>query len=119
MNVFEYAARCEQGWEKGLKEMGNYKRKTTFYADLSMAECYGKDEVKDTYRRVMKSWIDDVEYITEFILCLNHKAWEWYGRKNREMSELYSTLYEEGRDKFYEKYEGDEKACDYFFKVMD
>lgn len=57
MNIFEYAARAERAWEMQMQELSGYERKTTFYSDLSIADCFGIDAVKDTYRRVLKEWI--------------------------------------------------------------
>ena len=39
MKVTEYAATTEKKWELNLMDMGEYKRKFTFYSDLSIAEC--------------------------------------------------------------------------------
>lgn len=118
-NVFEYAATCERKFEMALSDCGNYKRKTTFYSDLSIAEWYGAKDVIDTYRRVMKEWLDNIEYITEFVLCLNWKCWEHHGKNNMTMSQMYSELYYKSVDKALEHYKGDRKALDYYYEVTD
>ena len=56
MNVFEYSARCERMFENFLNDVGK-ERKTTFFADLSIAECYGVKSVIDTYKNVMRSYM--------------------------------------------------------------
>lgn len=43
MNIFEYAYQNEVMFEKQCAEIG-YKRQTTFYSDLSIAEAYGIKE---------------------------------------------------------------------------
>lgn len=122
MNIFEYAARAERAWEMQMQELSGYERKTTFYSDLSIADCFGIDAVKDTYRRVLKEWIHDIEYITEFALCLNHKSWEhasYKGDAHKQLSELYAELWYEISDKIHEHYKDNEEALDYFFQVTD
>lgn len=119
MNVFQYAAICEKNFENNLSEMGNYQRKTTFYSDLSIADYYGVNEVKDTYNRVMKSWIDDITYITEFVMSLNHKSWEMNARHNGIMTKLYSELYYKAYNTVVEHYKDDEENLHYFFSALD
>lgn len=120
MNIFEYAARCEAAFENYLLNASGYKRKTTFYSDLSIAEvCGGEKAIRDTYRRVMKHWIDDIEYITEFVMAINIKSWEHYERGNTELSQLYSNLYHESYEKVAGHYENNEKAISYFWSTLD
>ena len=73
-NVFEYASNEERLFGANLERTG-YKRLTIFYSDLSIAEWYGKDSIKETYETVRKEWIDDYKYFTEFVMCLNWKSW--------------------------------------------
>ena len=120
MNVFQYAATCEANFEANLAEVGNYKRFTTFYYDLSIAEFSGGAKaVKDTFKNVVKSWLNDYKYFTEFVLSLNYKSWEWNARRNGEFVELYSELFYKAKDLFYNHYEGNEEANEYFFEVTD
>lgn len=124
MNIFVYAAREERMFENILEENGmGYKRITTFYSDLSIAEVYGANSIKDTFKRVCKHWIGDYKYFTEFVLCLNYKSWEWHSRGNEGLMELYSKLYYQARDKFYDYYgesgKNDEEALHYYFEVTD
>ena len=119
MNILEYAARAERAWEMQMQDLSGYKRKTTFYSDLSIAECYGVDAIKDTYNRVVKEWMGNIEYITEFAICLNHKSWEHHARHNDNLVKLYAELWYEIKDKIYEHYDGNQDALDYFFEVTD
>lgn len=122
MNVLEYAARAERAWEMLMQELSGYERKTTFYSDLSIADCFGTDAVKDTYNRVLKEWMHNIEYITEFALCVNHKSWEhasYTDDAHKQLGELYAELWYEISDKIHEYYKDDEKALDYFFQVTD
>lgn len=113
MNVFEYAAREEKLFE------ANYRgeRKTTFYSDLSIAEyvSYTKG-VRDTYNQVVKSWLTNVEYFTEFVCCLNHKIWEHF-KKDDVLSDLYSELYFKAVALAFNTYKG--KELEYYMIMTD
>lgn len=117
--IFKHAAANEAAFESYWNGLG-HERKTTFFSDLSIAECYGEDGIRDTYDRVMKSWIDNLVFITEFIVCLGLKASQWAGRNDGDsIQTLYSGLYYLATDAFYDHYEGNEEACDYFFQMTD
>ncbi|ENI9073036.1 hypothetical protein ABZ143_002832 [Listeria monocytogenes] len=57
-------------------EMNGYEPKTTFWTDFSIADMFGFEGVKDTYNRAKESWQDNIEYMTEFAMVLNHKSWQ-------------------------------------------
>ena len=119
MSVYEYANVCTKMFEANLGNVGNYRRRTTFYADLSIAEYYGEANVKDTYNRVMKEWLDNIEYITEFVLCLNWKCWEHHDRDNHGLAVLYHDLYYKSVDEVMEHYKNDQKALLYYYEITD
>lgn len=117
--VFDYAAICEGLMERQLNYNG-HERKTTFMSDLSIGEwCEGMLGVLDTWKRVMMYWKDDVVYMSEFVLCVNWKAWEHHGRSNNEWARFYSFLYEYTRDIMYDYYEGDEEKTSYMYNYLD
>ena len=133
MNIFQYAFMCEENWKQNMSEMTDYEPFTTFFSDLSIAEaCEGLKGVKETYYNVVKHWLNDYKYFTEFVVCLNHKSWEMDARiKQRQTWEfisaenldklmrLYADLYEKAVEAFHKKYEGNEEAESYFFNVTD
>ena len=119
MSVYEYANVCTKMFEANLGNVGNYRRRTTFYADLSIAEYYVEANVKDTYNRVMKEWLDNIEYITEFVLCLNWKCWEHHDRDNHGLAVLYHDLYYKAVDEVMEHYKNDQKALLYYYEITD
>ena len=117
-NPLTFGAVEEGCFEKNVEDTG-YTRKTTFYSDLSIAEwCDYIAGAKDTHKRVMKDWINDYVYITEYIMCLNHKCWEWY-EKDDELSNTYRKLYEEAYYKAQEHFEGNQEALRYMFQTLD
>lgn len=116
--IITFAAMKETAWERMEREEFGYERKTTFYSDLTIADVFGVDAVQDTYDRVIKEWMDNIEYITEFCLCVNHKSWEHF-EDDKELSKLYSDLYYDLKYKIYEHYDGNQEAIDYFFNITD
>lgn len=121
MNIFAYAAREEKIFENMLAENGsNYERKHTFFSDLAIAECYGLSAIKDTHKRVMKSWLNDVKAITEYVLSLNYKAWRFNEVDGKEyLVKLYSNLYYETYDEVLNHYEGKDDELSYIFNTLD
>ena len=115
-DVFTYAAYNEYMFERVMMECG-HERLTTFFSDLSIAEwCEQESGVRDTYERVMKEWISNIEYITEFSICLNHKIWQHY-EHNDELAKLYNDLWAAADAWAVENLTGDELA--YFYNTTD
>ena len=118
-NVFSYGATSEHCMEIHLAETGK-ERKTTFMHDLSIGEwCEGKFGVVDTCYRAMKEWKDYEDYMAEFVLCVNWKAWEHHARGNKEWCKFYSLLYEFVRDLVYEYYEDNSEKTAYVYNYLD
>lgn len=118
--IFSLAFASEAAWEKNVRNMSGYKRKTTFFSDLAIAEMIGGEKaVKDTYNSIMKEWINNIEYITEFVLILNHKCWMFYDAGMMDVSKLYHDLYYESYNRVAEHFDGNNEAISYFFKTLD
>lgn len=115
-NALQYGA-CEERIIENIFAETGYERKSTFFSDLSIAEWYGIKDVEDTINRVVKSWFDDVEMFTEFVMCVNHKSWEHYQRGNTELARLYSEKFYELQDMVYEKW--DSEAQQYYYRITD
>ena len=89
---------------------------STFFADLSIAECFGEKELKDTYKKILEHWKYDIKYITEFSMCLNHKIWQ-LRHIDKKMSLIYDELWKKSID-FVEKTYKD-KDLEYFYEITD
>ena len=98
------------------REIG-YEQKTTFWMDFSIADNFGLDAVRDTYSRAFKMWKGSVIYLTELVLVLNRKCWQWNDEGNAELSDLYSDLFYKTQAYAYETLKGDE--LDYFWRTTD
>lgn len=76
----------------------DYECKTTFWEDFTIAERFGAEAVRDTYKRARMEWERDRVYGTELSMILNHKCWYWYEEQNTKLSQLYAELWEEYHD---------------------
>ena len=90
---------------------------TTFWQDFRIADAFGVDAVKDTYKRAFKEWKKDYRYLTDLVIALNHSCWYWYENGNHELSELYSDLYYEAHDYACKHLKGAEMR--YYFEKTD
>ena len=99
-----------------IEEMTGYKPITTFYTDFSIADKFGVEAIKDTYKRVFQEWKHDYKYITELAMVLNWKLWRWYG-KNDELSMLYDSLWKETDGWCIDNLKG--KELEYYYKTTD
>ena len=99
-----------------IKEMTGYEPKTTFYTDFSIADNFGVEAIRDTYKRSFEHYKDDYVYLTELIMALNWKIWEHY-EKNDKFAEVYDELWREADEYAVENLKDDELS--YFFTTTD
>ena len=99
---------------------------TTFMMDYAIADRFGLDAVRDTYRRAFDAWKDDVRYMADMVIVLNQRCWMWYaeyekGGKERakEFSELYAELYHRANDYCYGRWEYGTEEAEYYFRMTD
>ena len=93
-----------------------YEAKTTFWEDFSIADRFGIDAVRDTYKRAFKEWKDNYEYLTELVLVLNHKIWQYY-EEYPALADVYNELWEQADNYACENLKGEE--LDYFYQTTD
>ena len=99
-----------------IEEMTGYKPITTFYTDFSIADNFGIESIKDTYKRAFNEWKDDYKYLTELIMVLNWKIFEHY-EKNNKYAELYDKLWKETDEYAMDHLKNEE--MDYFLSTTD
>jgi hypothetical protein len=100
-----------------VKSIMGYELKTTFWGDFTVADAFGEDAIKDTYKQSFTYWKNDVEYVTELAMVLNWKCWQHWEQGNHELGELYHDLYFEVRNWCYENLKGDD--LQYYFETTD
>lgn len=91
----------------------------TFWEDFTIAEAFGVNAVKDTFKRAFLNWKDDIYMATALTVTVNHKRWQRHANKNTELTELYSNYYYKCFDYILEdgRYEADELK--YFLRIID
>lgn len=94
----------------------DYECKTTFWQDFTIADRFGKSAIVDTFRRAFGEWKDNYVYLTELVMVLNHKIWQWY-EKNEFIAGIYNTLYEQANEYAWNNLQGEELT--YFYTTTD
>ena len=93
-----------------------YEMTTTFMMDFSIADKFGIGAIKDTYKRAFEEWKDSYVYLTELVIVLNLKIWEWY-EKNEDVAKVYNSLWEEADAYACDNLKGDELS--FFYRITD
>lgn len=116
-HILHYPISSEKWFKGALEHVGSpYKVQTTFFADLSIAECFGQNAVNDTYKSVLKEYGNNITYMTEFVLCLNHKIWQLY-ELDAPMAKLYDELWRKCIDFVTSHFKGKDLA--YYYEITD
>lgn len=121
-NAMTYAA----GMEEWVKKNYPSEMKYTFTADFARIDwLMGIKGVLETYELVKQGWLDNYKAFTEAVVSINMMSWAHYQLKRQGFAgrdtfiKLYSELYHQASNDFYEKYKGNEEATDYFFRMTD
>lgn len=109
----------------GMAEEIGYEPKTTFWQDFSIADLCGPRSITDTFKRAFNEWREDVEYIAELALVLNHKGCFYYVAAEQHdrdkyldaLAQTYFAMYHAVNDYAREYFTGDD--AEYYFKVTD
>ena len=113
-------------WVKSYFKSLNYYLLTDTALFLASLEFDGGIEgVRKKYAELESRYIKDYKLFTDFVLQVNMLSWAhdklrdegFAGRE--EWIELYSNLYYQARDLFYDTWENDDIACDYYFEKTD
>ena len=91
--------------------------KTTFWSDFSIADRFGVNAIKDTYRRAFEEWKTNAVYVTELVIVLNHKIWQHYEAGNEKYAKLYDTLWRKADNWCVENLKGEDLS--YFYETTD
>lgn len=92
------------------------REETTFWEDFTIADHFGLAAIKDTFDRAFLEWKGNYKYLTELVMVLNHKIWQFYG-KNSQYAELYNTLWEKADEYAVGNLKGEE--LNFFYHVTD
>ena len=115
-SIMKQVQEIELSFEQEDIFMEDYEFKTTFWQDFTIADKFGIKAIKDTYKRAFNEWKDNYIYLTELVLVLNWKIWDWY-EKDEEVAKVYNDLWEKT-----DKYALDnlqENELNYFINTTD
>lgn len=105
-------------WKEFMKEECGYDTISTFWEDFSIAEPYGESAVIDTFDRAFNEWKHDYMMLTELVMVLNHKLWQ-FGEDNPDnpYALLYNDLWTKADTYAMEHLKGSD--LEYFLEVTD
>lgn len=89
---------------------------TSFWNDFTIADAFGIDAIRETFERAFDSWKHDYRYLTNLVLTLNYKSWD-FAETNEDIAEVYVELYERASAYAVETLKG--KEFDYYFSITD
>ena len=89
----------------------------TFWQDFTIADNFGINAIQDTYNRAFNEWKNDYKMLTELVIVLNHKIWQYYELQNEQFTNLYNTLWEQADSYACNNLKGKELA--YFYDTTD
>lgn len=90
---------------------------TTFWSDFSIADRFGISAIKDTFNRAFKEWKNDTVYLTELVIVLNLKLWDFYEKGNMTVAKVYNDLWGKADSYAMDNLKGDDLK--YFLKKTD
>jgi hypothetical protein len=93
-----------------------YKMTTTFWEDFTIADMFGKEAIRDTFKRAFREWKNDYVYLTELVIVLNHKILQHYIHRDG-YSGLYNELWLEADRYACDNLKGEE--YDFYRRVTD
>ncbi len=99
--------------EEDINERGY---ETSFYKDFSIADNFGTSAIEDTFNRAFEEWKSNYKYLTELVIVLNHKMWDW-APKNKARGKQYENLWHKAAAYAEENLKGDE--LDYYYRETD
>ena len=121
MNVYQKSQIVGEQFKLYFINIGSsYVPFTTYASDFILAEIEGSAGVIKTAKDAWNNWKTDYKWATEIIMTINFLAWFHYDVDvNLSLSELYSELYYKYMDLYYEQFEGNSEATEYFFEMTD
>ena len=99
-----------------IEALTGYKPITTFWMDFSIADKFGTEAVKDTYKRAFTEWKGNYQYLTELVMVLNWKIWQYY-ESNDNLARIYNDLWEQADCYACDNLKGEE--LEYFYRTTD
>ena len=95
--------------------------KINFWYKFNAAEMEGTKGIRTCAKNLFEEWKDDVIKVTDLVMCINHKSWDWNDKNNSQLMELYADLYYKYYNKALDYFEeqGNKDAVNYFLRTLD
>lgn len=87
-----------------------------FMSDFVIADAFGENAIRDTYKRAFNEWKNDVEYFASLVMTLNHQIWNWH-EKDDKIAGVYDELWRKADEWGQENFKG--KDAEYYFSFLD
>ena len=102
--------------KQSLERQFDFHFETTFWEEFSIADNYGSEGVIEHYNLVFNQWKDNLRFLTELVLVLNWKIYQWYqGDDNLGMT--YDELWKMTDGYALETLKGDD--LHYYLSILD
>lgn len=96
--------------------LNGYTMEATFPMDFTIADRFGEKAIRDTYKRAFNEWKGNYVYLTELVITLNLKIWEWY-EKDIKIARVYDQLWGEADEYATMNLQG--KELEFFYRTTD
>lgn len=100
-----------------MRLMNGYRFTSTFWEDFTLADVFGEDAVKDTYKRAFEEWKDDYVFLTELVCTCNLKICEHYENGNKKLAKVYDSLWRKADAYACKHLKGEELS--FFYRITD
>lgn len=106
-------------WEIA-KQIG-YTPATNLWEQFTETEFNGLEAIDTLAEDVFELYKNDIIFLTELIMVINHKSWYWFEHGDNHVARFYSELYHEFDDRAIKYIEAnmDNNAISYYFKTLD
>ena len=105
-------------YENFLSQFTDWRPTQLYWQRFSIAEGYGKAEIKNVYKTIFEEAKHNYKLLTELVMVLNHKSWEYSEYHNGSgICELYSDLFYETKKYADETLSGAELS--YYLDTID
>ncbi len=99
-----------------LERQFDIRLETTFWEEFSIADRYGSDGIREHYDLVFDQWKDNLRYLTELVLVLNWKIYQWY-QVDDTLGLTYDELWKKTDGYALETLKGDD--LHYYLSTLD
>lgn len=105
-------------YEQFLAQFTDWRPTTLYWQRFSIAEGFGKEEIKRVYNEIFDESKNDYKLITELVMILNHKSWQHCeDLMDSEFCKIYAELFREARNYAENTLKDDE--LQYFLDTTD